>query len=364
MNSADPTPEHSPQSPAETSRAQPADQLRANSPHDALPRDDFPHDELIAAHNGNRSSVPPVWQQPTQKPQRLWLAILLFAITFLTCLAAGRQFAIAFANGQAASGDEFVVSLKLLYKDPTALASGFPFALSLMTILLVHELGHYFACRHHDIRASYPYFIPAPNLIGTLGAFILMRSPIRSRRALFDVGASGPLAGFVVAIPILIYGVTHSHIAPGLTSEDAEIIFGVPLAIRLVVQRFFPGADPMTLLLHPVARAAWVGLFATALNLLPAGQLDGGHILRSLNPRLHRWVGWVVPAALIALGFFHWRMWWVWAGILLVLRLLRIPPVYDQRPLNATRAILAIVTLLVMILCFMPVPLWQPASSH
>src|SRR4029077_14609364 len=106
------------------------------------------------------------------------LAILLFVITFLTCLAAGRQFAIAFANGQAASIDEFVVSLKLLYKDPTALAPGFPFAISLLFILLVHELGHYFACKHHGIRASYPYFIPAPTLIGTLGAFILMRSPI------------------------------------------------------------------------------------------------------------------------------------------------------------------------------------------
>jgi len=280
VNSDDPNPEHSPQSPAEP--------LRANSPPDAPPRDEFPHDELIAAHNGNRSLVPPVWQPPAQKPRRLWLAILLFAITFLTCLAAGRQFAIAFANGQAASLDEFVVSLKLLYKDPTALASGFPFALSLMSILLVHELGHYFACKHHGIRASYPYFIPAPTPIGTLGAFILMRSPIRSRRALFDVGASGPLAGFVVAIPVLIYGVAHSHIASGLTSKDADVIFGVPLALRWIAQRFFPDADPLTILLHPVARAAWVGLFATALNLLPAGQLDGGHILRSLNSRLAR----------------------------------------------------------------------------
>jgi membrane-associated protease RseP (regulator of RpoE activity) len=307
----------------------------------------------------------PAWPvSAPPKPKRLWLAILLFVITFFTCLAAGRQFAIAFANGQAASFDEFVVSLKLLYKDPAVLVSGFPFAISLMAILLAHELGHYFACKHHGIRASYPYFIPAPTLIGTLGAFILMRSPIRSRRALFDVGASGPLVGFVVAIPILIYGVVHSRVVPGLTSADADVVFGVPLALRLLAHRFFPGANPLTLLLHPVGRAAWVGLFATALNLLPAGQLDGCHILRSFSPRLHRWVGWLVPAILIALGYFHWRVWWLWAGILLALRFLRIPPVYDQRPLDSPRTVLAVVTLLVMMLCFMPVPLWQSATSH
>jgi membrane-associated protease RseP (regulator of RpoE activity) len=305
-----------------------------------------------------------VWQTLQRNPKRLWLAALLFAITFFTCLAAGRQFAVSFANGQAASADEWVVSLKLLYKDPTALASGFPFAISLMFILLAHELGHYFACKHHGIRASYPYFIPAPTLIGTLGAFILMRSPIRSRRALFDVGASGPLVGFVVAIPILIYGVMHSCVVPGLTSADADIVFGAPLALRLLAHQFFPGANPLTVLLHPVGRAAWVGLFATALNLLPAGQLDGGHILRSLSPRLHRWVGWLMPAVLIALGAFQWRVWWLWAGILLALRFLRIPQIYDQRPLNAARTALAVITLLVMILCFMPVPLWQSATSH
>jgi membrane-associated protease RseP (regulator of RpoE activity) len=311
----------------------------------------------------------PIWlavrQGPhSQKPKRLWLAILLFVITFLTCLTAGRQFAISFANGQAASLDEFVISLKFLYKDPAALASGIPFAIALMGILLAHELGHYFACKHHGIRASYPYFIPAPTLIGTLGAFILMRSPIRSRRALFDVGASGPLVGFAVAIPILIYGVMHSRVVPGIDSADADVVFGIPLVLRILAHRFFPGADPLTILLHPVGRAAWVGLFATALNLLPAGQLDGGHILCSFSPRMHRWVGWLVPAVLLALGYFHWRVWWMWAGILLALRFLRIPPIYDQRPLDRPRVMLAVATLLVMILCFMPVPLWQSATSH
>jgi membrane-associated protease RseP (regulator of RpoE activity) len=312
-----------------------------------------------------KPSEQPVWSVTTrERPRRLWLAIVLFAITFCTCLAAGRLFAVSFENGQAVALDEFGVSLKLLYKDPTALVSGLPFALALMGILLAHELGHYFACKHHKIRASYPYFIPAPTLIGTLGAFILMRSPIRSRRALFDVGASGPIIGFTVAIPVLLYGILHSRVVPGINSPDADIVFGVPVALRLLAQRFFPGADPLTILLHPVGRAAWVGLFATALNLLPAGQLDGGHILRSFSPRLHRWVGWLVPAVLIGLGAAHWRVWLVWAGILLALRFLRVPPIYDEQPLDVPRKILAVITLLIMILCFMPVPLWQAATSH
>jgi len=304
----------------------------------------------------------PVWQPPKQKPQRLWLALLLFAVTFFTCLAAGRQFALSFANGHAASIDEFLVSLKLLYKDPTALGPGLSFAVTLMGILLAHELGHYFACRYHGIRATYPYFIPAPTLIGTFGAFILMRSPIRSRRALFDVGASGPLVGFLVAIPLLFYGVAHSYVVPGLASQHGEWIFGVPLALRFVERMVFPGTDPGTVLLHPVARAAWVGLLATSLNLLPAGQLDGGHILRSLSTRLHKWIGLAVPLVLIALGFANRsaKVWLLWAGILLALRFLRIPPVFDERPLDPVRMVLAAAALVVMILCFMPVPLWEP----
>jgi membrane-associated protease RseP (regulator of RpoE activity) len=309
-----------------------------------------------------RSHVP-AWQPARPRPKRLGLALVLFAVTFVTCLAAGRQFAISFVNGRAASFDEFVVSLKLLYKDPTALGPGLPFALALMGILLAHELGHYFACRYHGIRSSYPYFIPAPSLIGTFGAFILMRSPIRSRRALFDVGASGPLVGFAVAIPLLIYGVRHSHVVPSL-SANAEFVFGVPLALRLVESVIFPGVDAGAILLHPVARAAWVGLFATSLNLLPAGQLDGGHILRSLSARWHRWIGWMVPLVLLALGFWNRSaVWSLWAGILLALRFLRIPPVYDERPLDTMRVVLALAAFIVMILCFMAVPLWEPPAS-
>ena len=327
----------------------------------------FPPD-TIELSEGSQSEelhpAQPVRQPAKPKPQNLGRALALFALTFVTCLAAGRQFAISFANNRAASFDEFVVSLKLLYKDPTALGPGLPFALALMGILLAHELGHYFACRFHGIRSSYPYFIPAPSLVGTFGAFILMRSPIRSRRALFDVGASGPLVGFAVAIPFLIYGVMHSRVAPGFNSADADVVFGLPLAVRLVEKAIFPGTDPNLILLHPVARAAWVGFFATSLNLLPAGQLDGGHIVRSLSARWHRSIGWMVPLVLVALGFRNPSptVWLVWAGILLALRFLRTPPVYDERPLDRARVALAVAALIVMILCFMPLPVWEPTN--
>src|SRR6202022_1370536 len=219
----------------------------------------------------------------------LALAGLLFLLTLCTCLVAGAQFSVAFAHNESVSVDEFVRAFRLLYQHPAALLSGLPFAATLMTILLAHELGHFFACRRHHIRSSYPFFIPAPTLIGTFGAFILIRSPIRTTRALFDVGASGPFVGFVVALPALVYGVVHAKHISGLADpSNSDVVFGIPLMLQFLSAAIHPGVNVSDLLLHPVGRAAWVGLFATSLNLLPAGQLDGGHILRALSPRSHR----------------------------------------------------------------------------
>jgi membrane-associated protease RseP (regulator of RpoE activity) len=299
----------------------------------------------------------PVRPRPSLKT--LLLAVALFLLTLCTCLAAGTQFAAAYTHNQAVSIDEFVRSFTLFYRHPPALLSGLPFALTLMTILLAHELGHFFACRHHHIRASYPFFIPAPTLIGTFGAFILIRSPIRTTRALFDVGASGPLVGFLLAVPALLYGILHARVVPGLADPThSEVVFGIPLILRFFAAVLHPGVDTGNLLLHPVGRAAWVGLFATSLNLLPAGQLDGGHILRSLSRRAHRLVSLLLPLILIALGFFqHWPGWYIWAGILLGLRFLRAAPIYDSMPLDPDRRFGALLALGVFILCFMPAPI-------
>jgi membrane-associated protease RseP (regulator of RpoE activity) len=289
----------------------------------------------------------------------LALAGALFCLTLLTSLVAGAHFAAAYAHNQAASFDAFFQTFRIAYRHPSSLLAGLPFAITLLTILLAHELAHYFACRHHHIRSSYPFFLPAPTLIGTFGAFILIRSPIRSSRALFDVGASGPLVGFLFALPPLAYGVLHARLIPALASDaNADVIFGVPLILKLLSAILQPNAHATDLLLHPVGRAAWVGLFATAINLLPVGQLDGGHIVRSLSPRAHRWISLLLPIALFAYGaILLSRVWMLWAVILFGLRFLRAAPIYDPIPLDPNRRFGAFLSLIIFLLCFMPVPI-------
>ena len=296
--------------------------------------------------------------QPNPTRRSLIFSGCLFFLTLLTCLLAGTQFAVAYAHNQAFSQDAFVQTFSLIFRHPATLLMGLPFSLALMTILMAHELGHYFACRRHHIRASYPFFIPAPNLIGTFGAFILIRSPIRSVRALFDVGASGPIVGFIAAIPFLAYGIVNAKMVPSVAVDgSSEVIFGTPIILRLMIAVFQPNAHAADLLLHPVARAAWVGLFATALNLLPVGQLDGGHIVRSVSPRWHRLISLLLPIVLVPLGFFQWKGWLVWAAILFGLRFIRMAPIYDPEPLDPDRRFGAVVTLIIFMLCFMPSPL-------
>lgn len=306
----------------------------------------------------------PVPHRPSRRS--LVLAVFLFLLTLCTCLVAGTQFATAYAHNQSVSIDELLRAFTLFYKNPAGLAAGLPFALTLMGILLAHELGHFFACRYHHIRSSYPFFIPFPSLIGTFGAFILIRSPIRTNRALFDVGASGPLVGFVFAVPALLYGVLHARIVPGLNvGADADVIFGTPLLLRFLENLLHPGVASDTLLLPPIGRAAWVGLFATSLNLLPVAQLDGGHILRSLDPRLHRFTSLLVPAGLLVLGALHfWEGWYVWGVLLLGMRFLRIAPIYDPAALDSKRRFGASLALIIFLLCFMASPIFIPPTSH
>jgi len=302
-----------------------------------------------------RSFAVAVPRRPSAKS--LLLACCLFLVTLGTCLVAGTHFAVAYAHNEAVSWDEFIRAFTLVYRNPLALAAGLPFALTLLTILLAHELGHFFACRHHHIHSSYPFFIPFPTLIGTLGAFILIRSPIRTTRALFDVGASGPLVGFLIAVPALLYGIVHAKFVPNLADPaNAGIILGSPLILQLLAPIFHHGANASTLLLHPVGRAAWVGLFATSLNLLPAVQLDGGHIIRSLSQRAHRVSSIFVPLLLAYLGFRFWPGWYVWAALLVGIRFLRTLPIYHPEPLGSTRYAAAFLPLIIFILCFMPAP--------
>jgi membrane-associated protease RseP (regulator of RpoE activity) len=270
----------------------------------------------------------------------LFLHIGLFILTFLTTLAAG-------AYQQGAD----------LLDEPERLVEGLPFAATLMAILLVHELGHFFASRAHRVSASLPYFIPAPTLLGTLGAFIRMDSPICSRKALIDIGASGPIAGFIASVVAAVAGLSMSTVIPGSPGEGA-IVLGDSLIFTLLSSLIIgPSPDDAVLLMHPVAFAGWIGFFVTALNLIPVGQLDGGHIAYAFAGDRQRIASMGFIAALIVMGVFFWEGWLLWAVILIVLKI-KHPSVESwEIPLDGTRLAVGILSLIIFILTFSPAPM-------
>jgi membrane-associated protease RseP (regulator of RpoE activity) len=236
------------------------------------------------------------------------------------------------------------------------------FSLSGMAILLSHEMGHYLACRYYRIDASPPYFLPFPgSMFGTLGAFIRIRSPFPHRRALFDVGAAGPFAGFVVALALLVLGVAWSRIVP-FPKDFVGIEFGEPLIFKAIAWAFWGHVpDGQTLNLHPVGFAAWAGCFLTALNLLPIWQLDGGHITYSVIGRRARYVTMLGALAVIAMTFLYSYTWTAWAVLITVMIFWfgpdHAPTLDDEAPLGRERSILAAVAGAVLVLCFTPVPI-------
>ena len=295
-----------------------------------------------------------IWQSTYRRP-RYWLHALLFLLTLLTTTAMGSRLWFNFAANQPALSDDDFEFFERLYHHPDLLTAGLPFSLTLLTILLAHEMGHYLACRYYRVDASLPYFLPAPSLIGTLGAFIRIRSPIYAKHVLFDIGIAGPIAGFLFLVPALAIGLAYSKALPGIAVEG-DIQFGVPLLERLMSAVIFPNVAKADLYLHPIARAAWVGMLATALNLLPIGQLDGGHILYSfVGGRWHRLLSRGFIGGLVILGLTFSYSWLVWALFLLIFGM-RHPMIYDDSRLGRGRTILGFVALVIFILCFTPAP--------
>ncbi|HMD32857.1 MAG TPA: site-2 protease family protein [Candidatus Acidoferrales bacterium] len=290
----------------------------------------------------------------------LFIAVALFLLTVVSTLAVGAQFAQDYAQGVAPFTDDFAPwrSFSALH----VLLSGIPFSFTLMGILLAHELGHFFACRYYGIAASYPYFIPFPTIFGTMGAFIRIRSPILNRKALFDVGISGPVVGFVFALPALVLAILYSKVVPG-ANADAYYSFGMPLLMKGLTHVLRPGVDPGAVLLDPIGRAAWVGLLCTGLNLLPIGQLDGGHILFSLSSEHHRRISFLAVLLLLPMAFYFWGGWYVWAALALLFGF-RHPVLLDRwEPIDGKRRIWALVALLIFVLCFMPAPIAKSAAA-
>ncbi|OGW45889.1 MAG: hypothetical protein A2Y66_08295 [Nitrospirae bacterium RBG_13_41_22] len=243
-----------------------------------------------------------------------------------------------------------------LLKEPEKIYKGLPFALTLMTILLVHELSHYFASKKHHTKATLPYFIPAPTIIGTFGAFIKMKSPIMTRKALVDIGASGPIAGFIISVIVSMIGLSLSKVV-AIGETKGALGLGDSLLFSFLsdmILNYQPGFQDIAL--HPVAFAGWIGLFVTSLNLIPIGQLDGGHIAYALLGEKHFLLSNILVATMVLLGLLLWEGWTIWAVLLIILGL-RHPPVLQwEVPLDTKRRFIGWVSLTIFVFTFIPVP--------
>lgn len=287
---------------------------------------------------------------------RPWLNALLFLLTTGTAFLVGLDWGVGYLAAGRPGPDLLEGGLRAALRDPRAIGLALLYAAVLMLILTAHEMGHYLACRHYGISATLPFFVPAPTLIGTMGAFIKIRDPITRKRQLFDIGAAGPLAGFLPALAALAFGLAWSKVVPALPRGEA-IVFGEPLIVRIISALALPGTGPgFDVILHPVAFAGWVGMLVTALNLFPMGQLDGGHVAYAVfGPRSRR-LAQIFLVFFLVMGALFWLGWWVWGLLILVLGI-RHPRVWDEPyPLGRGRTILAAALVAIFALCFIPAP--------
>jgi membrane-associated protease RseP (regulator of RpoE activity) len=299
----------------------------------------------------------PTLDEPARQKfqDRRYVHVLLLLLTVATTTCSGMGHYEAFTTGFSPAPSGLSTTQTIL--------GGLWYSLTILAILGCHELGHYWACRYYDVDASRPFFLPVPlPLTGTLGAFIRIREPIPSKRMLFDIGIAGPIAGFLVAVPALIIGMAMSNVVelpsplPPLT-----LYLGEPLLYKAVSWLFWGlPPDGYSVNMHPMAFAGWFGLLATALNLFPIGQLDGGHISYAVLGRRSSTVTLVMVVAALTLSYFS-TSWVVWTGLMIVMLTIfgrHHPRTYDEDvPLDRTRSWLALFALIMFILCFSPVPI-------
>lgn len=272
------------------------------------------------------------------------LHILLFLATFVTTSIYGAL---------QAGADPF--------SNPWALRAGFPFSVTLMLILLCHEFGHYFLAVFHGVKTTLPYFIPGPPMFlmpGTFGAVIRMRSVLPSRRALFDIGAAGPWGGLMVAIPAFFIGMRLSEVRPQVLSQGGVNLGESLLMKGLTWLALGTTGDNVSITLHPIALAGWFGLLVTLVNLLPVGQLDGGHVIYAMFGRRHRWIARLAVLGIGGLAIFAAPMWMVWVLILMIIGVDHPPTVEDFVPLAGWRRLGGWMTILIFGLIFMPAPVY------
>ena len=296
------------------------------------------------------------------------LPALLLAASAVTTTANGARFMHDFLQGMppVVRGTD-LWPWRWLSNHPHLFRTGWTFSLTLLGILLVHEFGHYFACRAHRIQSTLPWILPAPTLSGTIGAVIQIRSPIPNRNALMDVGIYGPLAGYLASAVAVVTGFALSFQASGLAPDAIVSFGGEPLTIRLMhalVAHWDPTIPSFNQIApHPILVAGWIGLFITSLNLIPAAQLDGGHILYAISPRLHKLSSWFIPVLLFLFGVLYWVGWIVW-GIFLLIPAMRHPTIPASTSLTRSRLVMAAVGLVLFLLTFTPTPFYGNSLMH
>jgi membrane-associated protease RseP (regulator of RpoE activity) len=278
---------------------------------------------------------------------------ILFLATIFTTLLAGAILEIT----TGLSFYELTTALTTIMNNPVTLSLGIPFSFTLMAILLTHEMGHYLTAKYYNVPATLPYFIPAPPipfLIGTFGAFIRMKSPILRRRAILEIGASGPIAGFIVAIIAVGVGFQLSEIVP--IEQTPDIILGIPLIFAFLENLLIDIPDGHTIAFNSVVFAGWIGLFVTALNLLPIGQLDGGHVVYALVGDKHKYVSIAMIGMLVVMGFIGWPGWYIWAALTAILGVRHPPMVDPEVGLEPKQKFIGWLSLAIFVVTFTPNP--------
>ena len=285
----------------------------------------------------------------------VWKHVLLFLLTLATTTLAGADHYLAFVGEFGSRSIEFSGAL---------VVQGLWYALTILGILGAHEMGHYLACRRYQVDATLPYFLPLPTLTGTLGAVIRIREPFPTKTVLFDIGVAGPLAGFAVLVPALFIGLSLSTIVPAPADERSVVYLGEPLLFQWATRLMFGTvAEGYTLNMHPMVFASWFGMLATALNLLPFGQLDGGHLTYATVGR------WSTPISLLtvsaALVMTYFSISWIVMTGLMIAMLAALGPrhprvLFEHEPVGAARVVIAVLAFAILAICFTPVPFTFP----
>jgi hypothetical protein len=294
------------------------------------------------------------WQPRRKFQDRVWLHVVLLLLTIATTTLVGTDQYLGFLT-------DFVRPGRLPRLSIGLFLNGLWYSATILAILGCHELGHYLACRYYDVDASLPFFLPVPiSITGTLGAFIRIREPIPQKRMLFDIGIAGPIAGFVIAVPALFAGIAMSHLVR-VPPDFSGLELGEPLLFKLASWVLWgPTPDGYSLNLHPMAFAAWWGLLATALNLFPIGQLDGGHISYAVLGSRSSYVTLLMVGVAVALSYFamSWRVWTVLMIVMLAVFGRHHPRVFDEEvPLDPARRLMSLAALAMFALCFTPAPI-------